>query len=124
MVFPPKDASVYMTPLGGGPNMNIIRSGDTAELHCDVASSSPEPRVRWFSSSGQLLTPQGAVVDRKMGQHGGVTVSSTLPLNQGKPVTQEEDRSRVTCVVDNPGTGRNNITKHFTISVRCKYTNL
>lgn len=121
VLFPPKDASVYMTPQGGGPNINIIRAGDSGELHCDVASSSPEPRVRWFRE-GKLMTPQGAVNSRKMGQHGGVTVSSTLPVNGGKPVTEGDDRRRFSCVVDNPGIAETNVTKQFTLSVRYKPT--
>ena len=108
---------MYMTAKGGGPKKSFTASGETVELHCDVSSSHPPPRIRWFRNGVEVL---GVKNGGKEGEFGGIRLSNKFLVNGGKPVTPDHNGSKFSCVADNPTIPNYNITKDFILNVRCK----
>ena len=106
-----------MTPKGGGPKLVLTAAGEMVELHCDVSSSHPPPRIRWYKDGVEVL---GVKNGGKEGEFGGIRLSNKLMVNGGKPVTPEDNMSKFSCVADNPTIPNYNITKDFPLNVRCK----
>ena len=47
-------------------------------------------------------------------------VTQVLRLNGGSPVTSLENGARFSCSVSNPAISGNNVTRDYTLNVRCR----
>lgn len=61
-----------MTRAGGGPELTYGVAGEPVELHCEVASSLPAPRVVWYRDKTEV---EGRQESGTPGKHGGIRLT-------------------------------------------------
>jgi hypothetical protein len=54
--FPLLEAKVYMTKLGGGPELYVATAGESVELHCAAEPSNPAPGFKWLGNGVEVTT--------------------------------------------------------------------
>lgn len=116
--FEPVDARLYLSMLTGaegGPEVAHSTSGDRVQLNCQSGNSNPSPKITWFKN-GKLI--RGGAVGVKPGKYGGIKKSEVLKINDGNPITSEDNGSKFSCTVSNPAINSNNVTREYTLNVR------
>ena len=101
----------------GGPEVAHSTSGDRVQLNCQSSNSNPPAKITWFKN-GKLV--RGGAIDVKPGKYGGVKMSQVFKINEGNPITSEDNGSKFSCTASNPAINGNNVTKQYTLNVRCK----
>jgi len=116
--FEPVDARLYLSMLSsaeGGPEVAHSTSGDRVQLNCQSSNSNPPAKITWYRN-GKLV--QGGSQDVKPGKYGGVKMSQVFKINEGNPITSEDNGSKFSCTASNPAINGNNVTKQYTLNVR------
>jgi len=116
--FEPRDARLYLSMLGtaeGGPEVAHSTAGDRVQLNCQSSNSNPPAKITWFKNGNEV---RGGAIDVKPGKYGGVRMSQVFKINEGNPITSEDNGSRFSCTASNPAINGNNVTKQYILNVR------
>ena len=111
---------MYLSMLGtaeGGPEVAHSTAGDRVQLNCQSSNSNPPAKITWFKNGNEV---RGGAIDVKPGKYGGVRMSQVFKINEGNPITSEDNGSRFSCTASNPAINGNNVTKQYILNVRCK----
>ena len=124
--FEPRRARLYLSHVGGdseGPAPEISHSavGERLQLNCMSGNSNPPAKITWYKGNNEI---RGGETTVRTGRDGGYLVTQVLELNGGHPITSEDNGSKFSCSVSNPAISGNNVTRDYTLSVRCKILKL
>ena len=124
--FEPRRARLYLSHVGGdsetaAPEIAHSTVGERLQLNCQSGNSNPPAKITWYKGDNEI---RGGETSVKTGRDGGYLVTQVLKLNGGNPITSEDNGSKLSCTVSNPAISGTNVTKEYTLSVRCKLLNL